>query len=46
MSLDYRIVPVTPFEQNCSRALVRKDPCRAQLIDPGGDVERLIATPP
>jgi glyoxylase-like metal-dependent hydrolase (beta-lactamase superfamily II) len=40
--LDYRIVPVTPFQQNCSIvwcAATRK----AAVIDPGGDLPRIEA---
>ncbi len=41
MSLRFRILPVTPFEQNCS--LIWCDSTgRAALVDPGGDVEILL----
>jgi len=41
MSLRFRILPVTPFEQNCS--LIWCDSTgRAALVDPGGDVETLL----
>jgi glyoxylase-like metal-dependent hydrolase (beta-lactamase superfamily II) len=36
------ILPVTPFQQNCS-LVVCSDTHRAALVDPGGDVERLLA---
>lgn len=40
--LRYKIVPVTPFEQNCS--LLWCDVSRkAAVVDPGGDVERIVA---
>lgn len=40
--LRYQILPVTPFQQNCS--LVWCDATsRAALIDPGGEIDRLIA---
>lgn len=40
--LDRRIVPVTPFEQNCS--LIWCDKTRqAAVVDPGGDLERIVA---
>lgn len=40
--LRYKIVPVTPFEQNCS--LLWCDATqRAAIVDPGGDIERVLA---
>ena len=40
--LRYQILPVTPFQQNCS--LVWCDVTnKAALIDPGGEIDRLIA---
>ena len=36
------IVPVTPFQQNCS-LIVCEDTGRAALVDPGGDVDVLLA---
>ncbi|MBS0355543.1 MAG: MBL fold metallo-hydrolase [Proteobacteria bacterium] len=40
--LRYKIVPVTPFEQNCS--LLWCDVSRkAAVVDPGGDVDRITA---
>lgn len=42
MALRFRIVPVTPFEQNCS--LVWCDSTgEAALVDAGGDIDRLLA---
>lgn len=41
MSLRFRILPVTPFAQNCS--LIWCDSTgRAALVDPGGDVDTLL----
>jgi glyoxylase-like metal-dependent hydrolase (beta-lactamase superfamily II) len=40
--IDCRIVPVTPFEQNCSIVWCDKSR-RAAVIDPGGDLERIRA---
>ena len=40
--MGYRVIPVTPFMQNCS--LVWCDATRdAAVIDPGGDVARILA---
>jgi len=36
------IIPVTPFQQNCS-LLVCEETQRAALVDPGGDLERILA---
>ena len=36
------IVPVTPFQQNCS-ILVDEASGRAAVVDPGGDLERIEA---
>ncbi|WP_263769205.1 MBL fold metallo-hydrolase [Propionivibrio soli] len=41
MSLKYQIVPVTPFEQNCSLVWCSETQ-RAAVIDPGGDVSRIV----
>ncbi len=38
----YRIVPVTPFEQNCT-LLWCDDSARGVVVDPGGDLERILA---
>ena len=40
--LDFRIVPVTPFEQNCSIVWCTASR-RAAVVDPGGDVPRIQA---
>jgi len=37
-----QIVPVTPFEQNCS-VLICEQTKRAAVIDPGGDLDRIDA---
>lgn len=37
-----QIIPVTPFEQNCS-LLVCEETGHAALVDPGGEPERLLA---
>lgn len=42
MTLQYRILPVTPFEQNCS-LLWDSATHEAAVVDPGGDVERILA---
>jgi glyoxylase-like metal-dependent hydrolase (beta-lactamase superfamily II) len=40
MSLKYRIIPVTPFQQNCS--LIWCDATgKAAVVDPGGDLDRI-----
>ena len=40
MSLQYKIVPVTPFQQNCS--IIWCDETRqAAIVDPGGDIQQL-----
>jgi hydroxyacylglutathione hydrolase len=42
MSLQYRIIPVTPLMQNCS--LIWCDQTmEAAVVDPGGDIERIDA---
>lgn len=40
-AMKYRIVPVTPFEQNCS-LLWCEETRRAAVVDPGGDVPRIL----
>jgi len=40
--LEFRIVPVTPFQQNCS-LLWCTDTRRAAVVDPGGDIDRIEA---
>ena len=42
MPLRYQIIPVTPFEQNCS-LLWCDETRRGAVIDPGGDVSRILA---
>lgn len=39
--MEFIILPVTPYQQNCS--LVWDAHGRAALVDPGGEVERLLA---
>jgi hydroxyacylglutathione hydrolase len=38
----YQIIPVTPFEQNCSMIWC-PDTMRGAFVDPGGDIDRLNA---
>ena len=38
----YSIVPVTPFQQNCS-ILCCESSNKAAVVDPGGDIELIIA---
>ncbi len=40
--IDCRIVPVTPFEQNCSIVWCEKTR-KAAVVDPGGDLDRITA---
>ncbi|MFE8071340.1 MBL fold metallo-hydrolase [Marinobacteraceae bacterium S3BR75-40.1] len=42
MSLKYRIIPVTPFQQNCT-LLWCGQTHKAAVVDPGGDLERIRA---
>jgi len=42
MALQYKIVPVTPFEQNCS-ILWCDESLEAAVVDPGGDLSRIEA---
>lgn len=42
MSLNYRLIPVTPFQQNCSLIWCEKTR-RAAVVDPGGDLEKIRA---
>ncbi|MBV1951697.1 MAG: MBL fold metallo-hydrolase [Cycloclasticus sp.] len=39
--MQYKIIPVTPFEQNCTLFWC-DETMKAAVIDPGGDVERII----
>lgn len=43
MTIKYGILPVTPFQQNCS-ILVCEETSTAVVTDPGGEVERIIKT--
>lgn len=38
----YRIVPVTPFDQNCT-LLWCENTRQAAVVDPGGDIDRILA---
>lgn len=40
--MPYRIIPVTPFEQNCT-LLWCEDTREAAVVDPGGDLDRIRA---
>lgn len=40
--MKYAILPVTPFEQNCS-LIWDAETRRAAVVDPGGDVEEILA---
>ena len=42
MSLKYRVIPVTPFEQNCTLLWCTKTN-KAAVVDPGGDLDRILA---
>lgn len=42
MALQFHSVPVTPFQQNCT-LLWCDDSLRAAVVDPGGDIERILA---
>lgn len=41
--MEFCIIPVTPFEQNCT-LLWCEETRRAAVVDPGGDVDRILAT--
>lgn len=41
--MKYRIIPVTPFQQNCT-LLWCEETMKGAVTDPGGDIERIIAT--
>lgn len=43
MTLDYRIIPVTPFDQNCSLIWCTETK-KGAFVDPGGDLEHLLAS--
>ena len=40
--MKYRIIPVTQFEQNCS-LLWCEQSMQAAVVDPGGDIEKILA---
>jgi hydroxyacylglutathione hydrolase len=40
--LNYRIIPVTPFQQNCTLLWCPRS-AQAAIVDPGGDAERILA---
>lgn len=40
--LQYKIIPVTPFEQNCTLFWCDKS-MQAAVVDPGGDIEKISA---
>ncbi len=42
MPIKLGIVPVTPYEQNCS-ILVCQETGDAAVVDPGGDIEKILA---
>ncbi|MGZ9898660.1 MBL fold metallo-hydrolase [Shewanella gaetbuli] len=39
--MKYQIIPVTPFQQNCS-VIWCENTLEAAVVDPGGDVERIL----
>jgi len=43
MSIQCMIVPVTPFQQNCS-VIKCEETGKAAVIDPGGDIPRILQT--
>lgn len=40
--MKYRIIPVTPFQQNCTLVWCEKS-MKAAVVDPGGDLDRILA---
>lgn len=40
--MKFGIVPVTPFQQNCS-ILLCEDTGAAAIVDPGGDIDKIVA---
>ena len=42
MSIKVSIVPVTPYQQNCS-VLKCEATGKAAIVDPGGDIDRIMA---
>ena len=43
MTIKCTIVPVTPYQQNCS-IIKCEETGKAAIVDPGGDIERILAT--
>ncbi len=41
--MKFAIIPVTPFQQNCS-LLICEQTRRAAVVDPGGDLDRILDT--
>ncbi len=41
--MKYKIIPVTPLQQNCSLLYCEKT-MRAAVVDPGGEVDRILET--
>ncbi len=41
--MKYKIIPVTPFQQNCS-LLWCEETMQGAVVDPGGDIDRILAT--
>lgn len=40
--MKYRIIPVTPFQQNCSLICCEKTN-KAAVVDPGGDLDKILS---
>ncbi|MDD5177575.1 MAG: MBL fold metallo-hydrolase [Sterolibacterium sp.] len=40
--MKFRVIPVTPFQQNCS-LLWCEETLQAAVVDPGGDIDRILA---
>lgn len=40
--MKFRIIPVTPFQQNCS-LIWCEETMQGAVVDPGGDIERILA---
>lgn len=40
--MKYKIIPVTPFQQNCT-LLWCEETLQAAVVDPGGDIDRILA---
>lgn len=41
--MEYHVIPVTPFEQNCT-LLWCSETMQGALVDPGGEIDKLLAT--